>query len=236
MRPVGEAPARAVVVMGKLPRPGVVKTRLARRFGADLAARLYRAFLLDVFAVVEAARAESAIPFARVFACALGAGGVRADAEALAPTGWRVEVQGGEDLGQRIEHARAAAGAALVVVLGSDAPTMPPARIHEAFAALAGGAEAVFGPTVDGGYDLAGFAGPRPALLGGIPWSTAGVMPATRARAVAAGIAIAELGPGRDIDEPEDLGPALSAARAPGSIAAHTRAAIEEALAALPAP
>ena len=70
---------QAVVVMGKLPRPGRVKTRLTPAFSPEVASQLYAAFLADVFALVD--RARSGCEFDRVFAC---------EQSLLAPTQKRV--------------------------------------------------------------------------------------------------------------------------------------------------
>lgn len=206
--------ARAVVVMGKIPRPGEVKTRLAE---PKLAVELYRAFLADVFESVRAVEA------AKIFACA---GGTIDEAAALAPSSWKALLQEGRDLGAKIEHARASADASEVVILGSDAPMMPPERIEEAFAALSAH-RAVFGPAEDGGYYLIGMTGPCPALLEDMPWSTDQVMAMTRARARASHIPIAELAIGYDLDAPADLHRALKDPRLPP----RSRRAIEAALA-----
>jgi rSAM/selenodomain-associated transferase 1 len=221
---------RALVVMGKIPRPGRVKTRLVPAISPEAAASLYRAFLEDVFDVVDEARRRSPYPFERVFACALADdedGGV---AHGLAPPGWRVQFQRGQDLGERIGRAYEDAAAFSTVIIGSDAPTMPPDRILEAFRALDEGARAVFGPTADGGYDLIGLSAIESALLEDIPWSTDQVMSATRARAKAAGLAIRELSIGYDVDTMEDLERVLEDARRPGSVARRTAAAIREVL------
>jgi uncharacterized protein len=205
---------RAVAVMGKLPRPGRVKTRLAQKIGGDRAAELYRAFLLDVFDVVdEAARIadREGLAFSRVFSCALGPEEPLSFARELAPSSWRVVAQRGEELGDRIEATRADALADRVVIIGSDAPTMRPERILSALRVLeAGEAPAVLGPTEDGGYDLIALSRPEPALLRGIPWSTPEVMAATRAAASAAGVRMVELELGYDLDEVSDLARALA--------------------------
>ena len=204
---------RAVVVMGKLPRPGRVKTRLTRALSPERAAELYRAFLGDTFRLVDRACLRPAgAPdrgWTRVFACALTEGDTLRDAEALVPDGWRVVAQAGVGLGERIEHARQAGQADHVIVMGSDSPTLPTARLMEAFAALAaeapGTRAAVVVPTEDGGYALIAFAGGAPELLSEIPWSTENVMAATRAAAHASGVALTELAEAYDIDLPEDL-------------------------------
>ena len=204
---------RAVVVMGKLPRPGRVKTRLsAPNSGGAIrpedAARLYAAFLADTFRLV-----ERGPRCRRVFACALASGDSLAEARALVPEGWQVEAQQGDSLGERIEHARAVGRADHVLVMGSDSPTLPHERLEDAFEALEGGSRAqpahrtaVVVPTEDGGYALIGFAGPAVALLEGIPWSTEAVMDATRRAAGRANVRLVELPPAYDVDHPEDLG------------------------------
>ena len=220
---------RAVVVMGKLPKPGRVKTRLTRSSAADAesvsaerAAALYRAFLLDTFRLVDRACGADV---GRVFACALKTDDSMAEAESLVPAGWTVTAQAGEGLGERIEHARASGAATHVLVMGSDSPTLPEDRLTEAFDALAHAAapSAVVVPTEDGGYALIGFAGPAGVLVEDIPWSTEAVMAATRRAASKAGVQLVELEPAYDIDHPEDLDRAARDAdpdRHPATVAA----------------
>lgn len=196
--------ARAVVVMGKLPRPGRVKTRL--QLPGEVAARLYRAFLFDVFARVQTAL--SLRPGHGVFACALEPGDTLAEAEALTPDGWTLVVQSGADLGERMRHAWRSGQAKAALVMGSDLPTLPAARIVEAFDALEAhgeGRRAVFIPADDGGYVLFGLARDEPALFQGIAWSTATVMETTAAAAEQAGIELIRLASHADVDGPEDL-------------------------------
>ena len=209
--------------MGRIPRTWRVKTRLTPALTPRQAADLYSAFLLDVFDVVEAASVQLERRPARLFSCDL-ADDERIDgAVGLAPSGWLVVPQVGQTLGERIESAQHAANADALVVLGSDAPTMLLERIVDAFGLLErSGADAVVGPTRDGGYDLIGTPGPSPALLEAVPWSTSGVMEATRAAAEAAGLHIRELPVGRDIDTPDDLPGALADARRAGSFARRT--------------
>lgn len=223
MRAAVTAP-RGVVVMGKVPRAGRVKTRLCPPLTVAQAATLYRAFLADVFAFVDAERVDAR----RVFSCALGDGDTIEDARLLVPAGWDVVEQTSGGLGERIAHARAIAEAEHVVVLGSDAPTMAPGRIAEAFAALETH-DAVCGPTEDGGYDLIGFAAEHRALLVDIPWSTPEVMAATEHAAARARLAIAKLALGYDVDRAEDLVRAHADAERLGR--RHTAAAIAATLA-----
>lgn len=220
---------RAVVVMGKVPRPGSVKTRLARVLSDDVAARLYRAFLADVFSFVD--RAQSLVPggFAPIFACALGAGDRLEDARRLAPSAWRVIAQRGAGLGDRIEACFEDADACEVVVLGSDSPALDATRLVDAFAALAGARarRAVVGPTVDGGYYLVGAGAPVPELFVGVPWSSAEVLAVTRQRAAGAAIQLVELATAYDVDEPEDLRVLHRDLERSGAVASATRLALD---------
>lgn len=205
--------ARAVVVMAKVPRPGRVKTRLVPPLSPDEAAALYAAFLSDV--VLSAGQAAERRRAAPILACALAGGDSIEDAHGLVPAGWRVIEQRGTDLGARIEGAREDAGARHVVILGSDSPTLPSDRIDAAFDAIERVGCAV-GPTDDGGYYAIAFDGPHPEILSGIPWSTDGVMAATRRAAAQAGIRIEEIPPWYDVDVAEDLPRALADARRQG--------------------
>ncbi len=184
--------------MAKVPRPGRVKTRM--ELPGEVASQLYSEFLQAVLTLVDGVD----LVMDRWLAIALGPEDAQADAEALLPRGWRLLIQRGAELGERMQAAAADAGAERVVILGSDAPTMPGDRIVEAFRAL-DSAPAVFGPTDDGGYYLVGLRGAQPALFAGIPWSTAEVMAETRKAAARAGLAIAELSPWYDVDRREDL-------------------------------
>jgi uncharacterized protein len=116
------------------------------------------------------------------------------------------EAQGEGDLGARMLGAiagRFAAGAAKVLVIGTDCPDLDPALLATAFAQL-DRADAVLGPAADGGYYLVGMKRPIPELFQGIPWSTPATLSATLARAGAAGVSVALLDERRDIDTAAD--------------------------------
>ena len=87
------------------------------------------------------------------------------------------------------------------MVIGADAPTLPPERVEVAFARLAAGAPAVVAPAVDGGYVLLGLREPSWALFREVPWGTDAVWETTRRRAGAAGLAIEVLDPWFDVDD-----------------------------------
>lgn len=191
-----------IVVFAKAPRPGRVKTRLIPALGAAGAAALARRFLAETLGQALAADVGP------VALCV--AGGARdAWVRALArDAGVALWPQGRGGLGTRMAVAltrmRTEAGAPALLI-GTDAPALEAGRLRRAAHALAR-ADAVFVPTVDGGYALVGLAGDAPQLFSGMRWSHAGVMADTRARAAAAELRLVELGPPlHDVDEPADL-------------------------------
>lgn len=119
--------------------------------------------------------------------------------------------QRGDGLGPRLRHAFGtgfAEGAGRVVVVGSDHPTLPPEHVERAFREL-DGADAVLGPTPDGGYYAVGLrAAAWPAaggLFEGIPWSTPEVLAATEAQGRRLGLDLRRLPAWYDVDEPAEL-------------------------------
>lgn len=105
-------------------------------------------------------------------------------------------------------RAALAAGLAVgrhAVVIGMDSPTLPPDTLRRAFRALER-SDCVLGPARDGGYYLIGsrLALP-PSLFSAMPWSTAGVLRETLARARAAGVSVALLRTWYDVDDAAGL-------------------------------
>ena len=195
-------PAEAtLIVFVKAPRPGQVKTRLARFLGEAAAGELYRCFVADLLAMLAGL---ALVP--RVYFYPAEAGAVMRD--------WLGEEyslfpQQGDSLGDKMSHALAEtfqAGADKAVLIGSDLPDLPPVIIKEALTALEQ-SPAVIGPGIDGGYYLIGFtaAGFTPAVFTDIPWSTETVFNRTMERFAAAGLRPYCLPAWADIDTAADL-------------------------------
>ena len=185
---------RRLAVFARPPVPGRVKTRLSPALPPALACRLYEAMLADALAAARHASADERVLY-------------WAEAtELAAPAGFRVRIQSGEDLGERLEAAfgELLAGGAHAVILGADCPRLDAARLDAAFAALEEH-DVALGAADDGGYDLMGLARPAPRLLRDIPWSTARVREVTLERAREAGLNVATLPPLEDLDTPADL-------------------------------
>ncbi len=188
----------ALGLMCKPPHLG--KSRLAAGIGAGAAARLAAAFLADSAALAEEVAHRAGAHLAVFVTPDDAVGGLAA----LFP-GRIALPQGQGDLGARMHRAFLAlfaGGAKRAVLIGADAPTLPPALLE---LALAHPAPAVVVPALDGGYCAIALGRPVPELFDGIAWSTSGVLAQTRAAAARAGVALAELPPWHDVDEADDL-------------------------------
>jgi rSAM/selenodomain-associated transferase 1 len=205
-----------LLIFAKPPRAGRVKTRLSPPLPPAEAAAVYEASLRDVIALAARERGRVEVWHAG------GARGERWFAREFPHILLREQAAG--DLGERLCDAFArsfADGAQRVVVIGSDAPTLPDPVLTSAFEDLGeADADVVVGPTLDGGYYLIGLravAWPRAGrLFGGVPWSTDTVFQRTLERAHAAGLAVRVLPGWYDVDRPDDLRRARADA-APGS-------------------
>lgn len=190
-----------LLVFARAPRPGTVKTRLARTIGDEAAGRLYRRMGHRIVAGVEAAPARKVVCYDPP------------DAEPeirhwLGPSSRRYVPQGAGDLGARMSRMfdYAFADADRVVAIGTDAPATDADRVTHAIDAL-DTADAVIGPARDGGYYLIGLRRPCPELFQGIRWGTDSVLAETRAQAERLGLRITWLELESDIDTGDDLTP-----------------------------
>lgn len=192
------------------PAAGTVKTRLAPAFGAAGAAALYRAFVEDT-----CARLAPWVPLALAYAPATPSGAAPPFVATLARR-HRLAVlpQRDGDLGARMRAIvdTALTSAAHVVLLGSDAPTLPLEHLRAALRALrrragtcATGSRMVLGPSLDGGYHLLGVRPPVPDVFTRMPWSTDRVLARTLARLRRARIEPVVLPPWYDVDTAADV-------------------------------
>ena len=186
----------ALLLFGKRPAPGRVKTRLARALGAENAAALAAAFLSD------AARRYRAVP---------GTVPILAADEpgdpfwaATFPPPWRIEDQGGGDLGERLRRAfdRELAAHPKAAAIGSDHPALPADELGRFLAE-----DNAVWPTLDGGYAAIVLSRParRSLPFERIDWSTDRVLAQTLERAVESGLPLTRWTPTADVDEPADV-------------------------------
>ena len=193
-------PQARILVFGKAPLPGQVKTRLAVDIGEDEAARSYAQWLEQhLTALVDCQLAPVQLwvssnvenPLFRKLRDKLGIS---------------IFEQSGGSLGQRMRNAfqNSLKQCRSVVLTGSDCPVMTPDYVERALEALYAGIDVVFGPSEDGGYVLVGQNCPHPSLFSEIPWSTRDVLHRTRLRLLAEHQSWAELETLWDIDTVDD--------------------------------
>ncbi len=191
----------ALILMGKAPLAGTVKTRLSPSIAPRDAASLYACMLKDT--AEEMGRLRGVRRY--LYFAPRGSRG-RFDDPAF--DGYLLRPQSERDLGGRMEDAVAQVrgdGAVRAAVVGSDCPSLSASRVRLAFRELSSGAGAVFGPARDGGFYLVALSVRAPSLFRKIAWSTPGVLEEVLARCRAAGIAYALLPPEGDVDDAKDL-------------------------------
>jgi rSAM/selenodomain-associated transferase 1 len=192
---------RALVVVAKEPVPGQTKTRLSPPLDPEQAVELYRAFLLDTLDLVAQVEGASAI-------VAYTPETARGYFSQIAPRGFGLVPQMGENLGQRLDHVSThclCTGYDQVVVMNSDGPTLPVEHLRQAFDLLdRSDVDVVLGPSDDGGYYLVGLKRSCPALFD-VVMSTPTVLQETLALACEQGLRSACLPSWYDVDTPADL-------------------------------
>jgi rSAM/selenodomain-associated transferase 1 len=189
-----------LAVFVRPPTTGTVKTRLAAVLGEHGATALYRAFVEDTLRLC--ARVATA---GRVDVTLWSAGDPDEAVQQWANRlGTDPRLQPPGDLGVKLEAAfeDGLRHYERVVIIGSDAPTLPIDLIGVAFAAL-GEAEMMLGPANDGGYYAIGATNRIRPGFGGVRWSTAHALEDTLIANAQRRVAI--IPPWYDIDGPEDL-------------------------------
>jgi len=189
------------VLVVKYPVRGAVKCRLAAGVGSRHATELYRLFVLDILG---AFRRASLSPIV----CHHPPGAAGAFRRWLGPRQRLLAQRGGDHPG-RMMHAFEdlfAAGADRVVMFVSDVPDLSSCLIGMAGRALER-ADAVLGPSGDGGYYVIGFRRGAfvPGAFTGVPWSSERTFRETARRIREAGWRLRVLPPCNDVDKRGDL-------------------------------
>jgi glycosyltransferase A (GT-A) superfamily protein (DUF2064 family) len=180
-------PDTTLLIIAKQPAPGKVKTRLVPPCTYEQAAALAEAALTDTLHTL------LLVPARRRILVLDGQPGP------WLPPGFEIVPQARGPLDERLACAFAAVpGPALLV--GMDTPQVTPDLLAVDWHA----ADAVFGPAADGGFWALGLRAPDPALLRGVPMSTARTGAIQRARLLAAGLRVVDLPQLRDVDTAAD--------------------------------
>lgn len=152
----------------------MVKSRLAKDLGRELAAAVYKVMLEHIVQTISLGDHVLAL---HCFPDTHHAFFENCSSKYHVPL-YRQE---GNDLGERMLHAIRShlKDGHAVVLIGSDCPELGLDHINEAFHLLNAGNDIVLGPTRDGGYALIGATRIDSLVFEGIPWSTGGVFDKT---------------------------------------------------------
>jgi rSAM/selenodomain-associated transferase 2/rSAM/selenodomain-associated transferase 1 len=190
-----------IIIFGRYPRPGKVKTRLISALGPAGAAELQRRLTEKTLETVMKVASKRSIDVEFRFD-----GGREGDLRRWLGTEPAFTGQGPGDLGERMHNAFIDAfrqGCRRIVLLGTDIPELKTDHLREAFSALRD-KDLVLGPSTDGGYWLMGLRRPLD-LFRGIEWGTGKVLEQTLTLDNGDGLTVFQLEPLRDLDTVEDL-------------------------------
>jgi rSAM/selenodomain-associated transferase 1 len=195
-----------LLVFAREPVLGRVKTRLGADIGPEAALATYRELLAITAAAVQAAQVPAIVWLAEAPAVTVLDTPTNSPRPEWPGLPWRVQPIAGS-LGERMAHAFAeafAAGAAHVVIIGTDCPGLTADLLGQAFAQLATH-DLVVGPATDGGYYLLGMNELQASLFANKQWSTDTVLSTTLADAEHLGLRVAQLPTLADVDSGADL-------------------------------
>jgi rSAM/selenodomain-associated transferase 1 len=196
-----KTPLYALLIFMRTPQPGKVKTRLARSLGNEKAAEFYRlctdATLKEIGQLSQ--EVDKYISFTEP--------SDKYEMKRLTGLGFKVAVQEGESLGQRLCNAFGRVlenGAQRVVIVASDVPDLSASIMTDAISSL-DNSDVVIGPCYDGGYYLIGMKELHEELFNGISWGTERVYQQTLDAAKENGLTVNQLPILMDIDTEADL-------------------------------
>lgn len=194
-------PQAEILVMARAPVAGEAKTRLIPALGEEGAATLHGYLVERLLAELSAAA------IAPITLCCTPDTRHPFFLHCRDHYGVSLQLQQGEDLGERLHHAMDTAlqQKTFALVVGCDIPQLGPEDIAAAFDALARGSDAAVSPTEDGGYALLALSQSNAGLFSGVEWGSERVMAQTRRRLCDLGWSWQELREQWDVDRPEDL-------------------------------
>ena len=187
-------PEAIVCIFAEPPIAGAVTTQLVPELGAERAAELAEAFLEDTVAMVRTLSwAECIIAATEAF-----------ERSYFKPE--EVWLQSEGDMGERLEKVLRLAlkRKPIVLAIGADSPGLPATYLQSARDALQK-ADAVLGPSADGGFYLIGLTDCPVGVLEGIQWSHSTTLAATTHKLEQFGMKTVLINPWFDIDSHDDL-------------------------------
>lgn len=193
-----------LIVFAKAPRPGLVKTRMSPPLSLDQATALYDAMLADVLQ----ASARFAAEFDLEPVLAFHPPDAVGEMLGRTPSAFRLQIQKGLGLAERMANAFAeatAAGAPFALLRGSDSPGLESAHIEAATLHLLQGSDIVLTPDGGGGYAMVGQRSAE-ARIFDVPMSTHDMFDRTVALCQDLGLSVHPTKGTFDLDQIEDLG------------------------------
>lgn len=186
-------------IFAKEPEIGKVKTRLKHYFSKGRLLNLYKAFIKDTLDIAKEVDCEE--KYLAYFS--------KKSPKLLKKIskGFKFYKQRGGDIGERMHNAfkyAKAKNAKEIIIIGSDAPTLPFTFINNAFKQL-NNYDIVLGPSLDGGYYLIGLKNPCFEIFKGIKWSSDKALEDTIKNAKTLGKKITLLKKWYDVDEMASL-------------------------------
>jgi hypothetical protein len=175
-----------LAVIAKAPAPGRSKTRLCPPLSPVEAAKLAEAALCDTLAVVTDTAVDRAVLV------------LDGSPGPWLPAGLEVIPQRGDGLDERLASAFSDLPGPTLII-GMDTPQVSAPLLERGLRGL-WSADAVLGPTTDGGYWAIGLRDPDPRALLGVPMSSAVTLLAQRLKLSQLGLTVAELATLRDVD------------------------------------
>lgn len=191
-----------LIIFTRYPEPGKTKTRLIPALGAVGAANLQRKMTEHTIFQVRELQKTTDISWEVRFA-----GGNSQLMQDWLGYDLTYQCQGDGDLGSRMARSLAHAfqsGAAQVIIIGIDCPSINCYILNQAFKQLHTH-DLTLGPAIDGGYYLIGLCRLIPELFVNINWGSSQVLQQTLNIAEKLKISLSYLPPLADVDIPEDL-------------------------------
>ena len=186
----------ALIVFGRPPVAGKVKTRLTSLLTTQEAADLYAAFLQDALTQYRTTNADVRLYLTEVHDLDFSLLGASCHLQIPGTLSVKMAAAFQETFALGYER---------VVIIGTDHPTLPDAYLLAAFEALSRAPAVVVGPTDDGGYYLLGMTRYYGELLHDMTFSKADVMTNTLRRARLTDACVVKLPAWYDVDNPSDL-------------------------------
>ncbi len=191
----------ALIIFVKNAEVGKVKTRLAKDIGDEKALEIYQELLNHTHKITSTLPQDIFVFY----------GSFIPNTDQFIRSGYKLFVQQGDDLGQRMSHAFSqvfALGYKKVAIIGSDCLELEPLFLEKAFECLEF-REYIIGPARDGGYYLLGMKSFDPGIFRDIAWSTSTVFQKTAEYIRSVGNDFHVLPPLSDVDTIDDLGPLI---------------------------